>query len=68
MAPSLTEEVIDDAETVTDPAERDHDCPLCDHAADTPTDVYSHLMVRHRKSAVSRALIETTTVRSLDGG
>lgn len=40
------------------------ECPLCELTTDTQTDVYRHLMVSHRKSAVSRALIETSDNKS----
>jgi hypothetical protein len=32
-------------------------CPLCAAAAETEDDLYCHVMVSHRKSRVSRALL-----------
>lgn len=34
------------------------DCPLCSLRADSQTDIYTHLLVSHRKSAISRALLD----------
>jgi hypothetical protein len=52
------------AEAAADGDESDpHDCPLCDHADVTEADVYSHLMVTHRKSTLSEALLDARTDR-----
>lgn len=36
-----------------------HECPLCETSKDTATEIYSHLMTHHRKSTISRRLIES---------
>lgn len=36
----------------------DYPCPLCDCAARTTDDLYSHLVVSHRKSRLARALLD----------
>lgn len=33
-------------------------CPLCSCSADSENDIYCHLMVSHRKSALAGALLE----------
>jgi hypothetical protein len=35
-------------------------CPLCSLDTATETDIYSHLLVSHRKSAIASALLEAT--------
>ncbi len=39
------------------------DCPLCSHRADSQTDVYTHLLVSHRKSAIARELLDSNRAR-----
>lgn len=51
-----------DGAGVTGEAER-YECPLCDHAEPAETDVYSHLMVSHRKSTLSDALLDARNAR-----
>lgn len=41
----------DEAATAT------HQCPLCEGLAESRDDLYCHLMVSHRKSALSDALL-----------
>jgi transcription elongation factor Elf1 len=38
-------------------------CPLCGAAASSRNDVYVHLQVDHRKSAICEALVEATDVK-----
>jgi hypothetical protein len=38
-------------------------CPLCG-LTDDPDDVYRHLQVAHRKSAISEALLDTAGART----
>ena len=33
-------------------------CPLCDESKETSNKIYSHLMTQHRKSTLSRELME----------
>jgi hypothetical protein len=35
-------------------------CPLCGEQAPSTNDVYVHLQVEHRKSAICEALVEST--------
>jgi len=35
-------------------------CPLCSLDTAAETDIYSHLLVSHRKSAIASALLEAT--------
>ncbi|WP_200830839.1 hypothetical protein [Haloarcula mannanilytica] len=35
-------------------------CPLCNCGADSKDDIYCHLLVSHRKSALADALLERT--------
>lgn len=49
----------DDGTTSGQPADGDYACPLCDRTEDDHDEVYSHLMINHRKSALSTALLET---------
>jgi|GEM_PF-1339834 len=35
-------------------------CPLCNCGADSEDDIYCHLLVSHRKSALADALLEKT--------
>ena len=33
-------------------------CPICAFSSDSETDVYSHVLTGHRKSAIADALLE----------
>lgn len=35
-------------------------CPLCSLDTATQTDIYTHLLVSHRKSAITSALLEAS--------
>jgi len=39
--------------------EQTTDCPLCSLRADSQTDIYTHLLVSHRKSDVAQALLDS---------
>ena len=39
-------------------------CPLCERQVDGRMDVYRHLMVNHRKSELSRRLVERCDIVS----
>lgn len=41
------------------PANQTHDCPLCACGAETMDDIYCHLLVAHRKSEITDALLST---------
>ena len=41
-------------------------CPLCGETAKSTNDVYVHLQVEHRKSAICEALVEATDVARSD--
>lgn len=43
--------------------ERQFTCPLCGRTTDTRTEVYHHLLVGHRKSAITDELLGTSTNR-----
>ena len=35
-----------------------YECPVCGTSKDDETEIYSHLMTRHRKSKISQHLLE----------
>ncbi|MFB6222270.1 MAG: hypothetical protein ABEH86_01180 [Haloarcula sp.] len=37
-----------------------HNCPLCNCTAGSRDDIYCHLLVSHRKSAITDALLDGT--------
>ncbi|MFC7018707.1 MULTISPECIES: hypothetical protein [Haloarcula] len=41
-------------------------CPLCGETAKSTNDVYVHLQVEHRKSAICEALVEAADVPRSD--
>lgn len=41
----------------SDAARAAHDCPLCSRTEATRSDVYGHLLVEHRKSAITAELV-----------
>ncbi|EMA00636.1 hypothetical protein C437_17587 [Haloarcula vallismortis ATCC 29715] len=46
-------------ERATEAAKSDtYGCPLCNCGADSEDDIYCHLLVSHRKSALANALLE----------
>ena len=38
--------------------EQTETCPLCTFSSETETDVYTHVLTSHRKSAIADALLE----------
>ncbi|RXK50558.1 hypothetical protein [Halorientalis pallida] len=55
-------EPADAASTDVD-SERRFRCPICDGRAGSEADVYRHLLIEHRKSGLSDALLDRAEIR-----
>lgn len=54
-------ETESEIEAIDASPEDSYACPLCGFSRETRDAVYSHLVVSHRKRAISSALLETQT-------
>lgn len=40
----------------------EYDCPLCEFESGTSTELYTHIMRGHRKSTITKALLEASDI------